>query len=187
MKKRIKDIVIGFIIGCLLMTTTPVLADSILQKIDVLMNVVNVEINGERLESNSILYNGSTYLPLRKVAEAVGKEVEWTQNTMTANIVDNIEEGDVTDNIVYTENGIIFNEKEYYDNGYVFDIIQDYKDYLWVGYGIGENIKITLIKTLEDGNEEILIDYVPYFLYNERVYISSDYLAETILPLLNSN
>ncbi len=88
MKKRVKDVIIGFIIGCMLMTTIPALADTVLQKIDVVMNGVNVEIDGKKIDSSSILYNGSTYLPLRTVAEAVGKDVNWNQDTMTASIVD---------------------------------------------------------------------------------------------------
>jgi len=88
MKKRIKDIFIGFIIGCMLMTTMPVLANTIIQKIDVVLNTVKVEVNGENLNANNILYNGTTYLPMRAVAEAVDKEVQWNQDTMTASIVD---------------------------------------------------------------------------------------------------
>jgi len=36
----------------------------------------------------SILYKGTTYLPMRKVAELVGKEVTWDQDTNTAGIND---------------------------------------------------------------------------------------------------
>lgn len=82
-----KKIVIGFIIGCLLMTT-PVLAESFTKTIEVVFDSVNVQINGKDLDANSILYNGTTYLPVRKVAEAVGKNIIWNQQTMTANIVD---------------------------------------------------------------------------------------------------
>lgn len=95
MKKRIKDLFIGFIIGCLLMTTTPVLANTVLQKIDVILNTVNIEINGEKLNADNILYNGTTFLPMRVVAEAVDKDIEWNQETMTANIKDKMEEVDV--------------------------------------------------------------------------------------------
>src|SRR5574343_1231874 len=88
MKRRIKDIIIGIIVGCVLIGTTPVLADSITQSIEVVLNSVKVQIDGENLNANTILYNGTTYLPMRAVAEAVGKDVEWNQSTMTANITD---------------------------------------------------------------------------------------------------
>lgn len=88
MKKRIKDLVMGFLIGCLLMSATPVLANTVLQKIDVALNTIKVEVNGENLNANNILYNGTTYLPMRAIAEAVGKEVQWEQETMTASIIE---------------------------------------------------------------------------------------------------
>jgi len=192
--KRFKDIFIGILIGCMIFTT-PVLAESVLTKIDVALNGVNVQVEGVDVDVNSILYNGTTYLPMRKVAELVGKDVEWKQETMTANIVEK-KDGDilsinntvVNDAIIYTENGIIVNGKEYYENSYVFKIIRDYGDeYLWMGYGFDENIKITLSKTLGNGNEEVLIDYVPYFLHEDRIYISMDYVGETVLPLLEKD
>lgn len=42
---------------------------------------------GKDTKGNQIepfIYNGTTYLPLRAVAEAIGKEVKWDQNTKTA-------------------------------------------------------------------------------------------------------
>lgn len=135
MKKRIKDLFIGFVVGCLLITTTPVLADSILQKIDVVMNVVSVEINGEKLDANSILYNGSTYLPLRKVAEAVGKDVEWEQTTMTANIINKQEVVNNMSVFNFTEEEYqnfvdVFNFKEQSDDGLKKEIISFYNGIL---------------------------------------------------------
>lgn len=192
--KRMRDVLIGVLISCMIFAT-PVLADSVLTKIDVVLNGVGVQIEGTNVEVNSILYNGTTYLPMRKVAELVGKDIEWKQETMTANIVEK-RDGDIlsinntvaNDVITYTENGIIVNDKEYYENGYVFKIIREYGDeYLWMGYGFDENIKITLSKTLENGNEEVLIDYVPHFLHEHLTYISVDYVGETILPLLESD
>lgn len=183
-----KKFLLGFLVGCLLMMTTPVLADSIFQSIDVVLDSVQVQVNGEKLDANTILYNGSTYLPMRKVAEAVGKDVEWDQETMTANIVN---KGDdvMEEVVVYEENGykhLSIGDKLYHENSFVFDIIKQYKDYSWYGYGDGENFKIVLVKNLEDGTEEILIEYVPYYLHKDRIYISDLYLSESILPLLSN-
>mgnify|MGYP000956184005 CR=1 FL=1 len=180
-----RKFLIGVLVGCLLMMTTPVLADSILQSINVVMDSVEVQVNGEKLDVNTILYNGSTYLPMRKVAEAVGKDVEWNSDTMTANIVS---KGDIMEEvIVYEEDGykhLNIGDKLYHENGFVFDIIKQHENYSWYGYGDGENLKIMLVKNLEDGTEEVLIEYVPYYLYKDRIYISDLYLGESILPLL---
>lgn len=182
-----KKFLIGVLVGCLLMMTTPVLADSILQSIDVVLDNVQVQVNGKKLDANTILYNGSTYLPMRKVAEAVGKDVTWNQETMTANIID-IGVDKLNNSIkLYQENGYDFLEKDgelYYSNGYVFNSIKPYENYNWIGDGFGENIKITLTRILEDGTEKILIESVPYVLHEDRVFISKDYYENTILLLI---
>lgn len=85
--KKIKNIFTCILIGCLITTATPVLANSLNQTIEVVFNAVKVQVNGENKDVESILYNGTTYLPMRKVAELVGKDIEWNQQTMTANIV----------------------------------------------------------------------------------------------------
>jgi len=183
-----RKFLIGVLVGCLLMMTTPVLADSMLQSIDVVLDNVQVQVNGEKLDINTILYNGSTYLPMRKIAEVIGKDVEWDNETMTANIVS---KGDIMEEevVVYEENGykhLSIGDKLYHENSFVFDIIKQYKNYSWYGYGDGENFKIMLVKNLEDGTEEILIEYVPYYLHKDRIYISDLYLSESILPLLSN-
>jgi hypothetical protein len=104
--------------------TTPVLADSIMESINVIMNSVNVKINGIELESESILYNGTTYLPLRKVAESVGKDVTWNQETMTADIIEKdlpgvIQSGFNVDNTLYVAK---------FTDGFILSISLDKED-----------------------------------------------------------
>lgn len=45
---------------------------------------VRVYVNGMRLDSDAILHNDRTYIPLRAVSEALGAEVGWDGNTNTA-------------------------------------------------------------------------------------------------------
>lgn len=111
--KRFRDIFIGVLIGCMIMAT-PVLADSILTKIDVVLNGVNVQLEGQDVQVDSILYNGSTYLPMRKVVELVGKDIEWKQETMTANIIEKTDvkekEGDNVPNEANAIKELTYNE-----------------------------------------------------------------------------
>lgn len=67
-----------------MLMTTPVLADSMVQSINVILNGVEVQVDGEKINSDSILYDGTTYLPMRIIIEAVGKDIEWNQETLTA-------------------------------------------------------------------------------------------------------
>ena len=64
------------------------MAENIIKQIDVIFNSVNVNVNGKELEADNILYNGTTYIPIRNVAEILDKDIVWEQNTMTVNIND---------------------------------------------------------------------------------------------------
>lgn len=194
MTKKFKYIFVGFVFGCILTLTTPVLAKTILQKIDVALNTVKVEINGKKLNANNILYNGTTYLPMRVVAEAVGKEVEWNQNTMTANITDEsikpIIEGDnnMEEVKIYQKDGSWFCEKNgtlYYGSSYVYKLILTYGDYLWLNDTNVNPIKITLAKEIDNGETNILIDSISYEMEQDIIFISKEYYENTILPLIN--
>ena len=46
---EMRKFLIGVLVGCLLMMTTPVLADSILQSIDVVFDSVQVQVDGEKV------------------------------------------------------------------------------------------------------------------------------------------
>jgi len=195
MKKRIKDLFVGFIFGCLLMTMTPVLANSVLQKIDVVMNVVNVELNGEKLDSSSILYNGSTYLPLRKVAEAVGKDVEWNQSSMTANIV---EKGDIKLN---NETTSVENTNLETSDGIKIKVINSEKyinlEDCYKKYNNEENKRIKVLT--ENGeiitnyngtislyiNDTLILESIEHISLGKfQVYVEVAYYENTILPLI---
>lgn len=84
MKSGIK----GFIIGVALTVTfsSLVFADSMLQTIEVILNRINLEIDGDKIDADNILFNGTTYVPVRTVAEIFGKEVLWNSETDTVSI-----------------------------------------------------------------------------------------------------
>ena len=56
--------------------------------IEVVYNSVNLTVNGSKVNADNILYNGTTYVPIRAVAEALGKDVGWDQKTATASVND---------------------------------------------------------------------------------------------------
>lgn len=110
MKKSIKFYVAGFLSAIMLLTSINVFADGAQEMLGVVINKVNVAINGTIIGKEgtdytlnngekvpySIVYNGTTYLPVRKVAELVGKNVSWNGETNTVGINDNgfIEQSD---------------------------------------------------------------------------------------------
>ena len=86
MKKTIKGFILGVIITALF--TGTVLGSGLMKTIEVGFNTVNLTVNGKKVSADNILYDGTTYVPLRATAEILGKEVGWDGATRTASIND---------------------------------------------------------------------------------------------------
>ncbi|SHH68590.1 Copper amine oxidase N-terminal domain-containing protein [Caloranaerobacter azorensis DSM 13643] len=87
-----KSISVPFIIFCILILSITVYAETTMQTIQVLFNYVNLQVNGKNVQADNILYNGTTYAPVRAVAEMLGKEVKWDETTKTISINDKANE-----------------------------------------------------------------------------------------------
>jgi len=87
MKKEFKGLILGSILTTVLFGGSA-LASGMKQTIEVYFNNVNLTVNGKNVNSDNILYNGMTYVPLRSVAEMLGKNVGWNSNNNTASIND---------------------------------------------------------------------------------------------------
>lgn len=92
MKEKTKGIIIGALAATVLtgavMTAT---ADEILQSVQIAYNNIKICIDGTFIEPKDaagnvvepFTLNGTTYLPVRAVAGAFGKDVDWDGNTNT--------------------------------------------------------------------------------------------------------
>ena len=87
-KRTFRIIICISVIAILLMST--VFAAGVKKNIEVLFNSVNLTVNGNKVNAETIVYNGTTYVPLRATADMLGKEVGWDQKTSTASINDKI-------------------------------------------------------------------------------------------------
>ena len=103
MKKTSRNLTALVLVLCLVMVGSFVLGDSVEKSISVLFNSINITVNGEAVESDNILYEGTTYVPLRDVAEMLGKEVSWDGETKTAGINDPSEVVEETETLVIDE------------------------------------------------------------------------------------
>ena len=95
MKNYLKGILTGFLIAAVLFAI-PALAENI----DALFNSVRINVNGvdeiqwgENIKLNdggetpsSILYNGTTYLPMRKLGELSGQQIYWNGDSNTVSM-----------------------------------------------------------------------------------------------------
>lgn len=99
-KRAFRIIICISVIAILLMST--VFASGVKKNIEVLFNSVNLTVNGNKVSADTIVYNGTTYVPLRATADMLGKEVGWDQKTNTASVNDKIIKGVITvDQISY--------------------------------------------------------------------------------------
>lgn len=93
MKQRMQGIIIGFLVTALLSSLTVVAAVGT-QTIEITYRDIKLYIDGilvtpKDASGNDIepfIYNGTTYLPIRAIGEALGKEVSWDESTNSAYI-----------------------------------------------------------------------------------------------------
>ena len=86
--KNAKTFISGVLAGALAMSA-PALANGVKQLIEAELNTVNITVDGVKVDGENILYNDRTYVPLRQIAEMLGKDVAWDEATNTADIADN--------------------------------------------------------------------------------------------------
>lgn len=84
-----KKFVTGILVGAGLMLSAQVLADDGLQMIEAYLRPdLLIKLDGKQLELKNppIIYDGSTYLPLREMAGIFGKDVNWNNDTQTVEL-----------------------------------------------------------------------------------------------------
>ena len=87
MKKRIKGFIAGFLC-CAMLTATIGFADDIYENIQVIRGKMNINIKGQNVDMENILYNNTTYVPLRKLAESLGMVVTYDSATSSVGVLD---------------------------------------------------------------------------------------------------
>ena len=86
MNKTIKTFAAGIITGALIFSL-PALARDVYESITVVRNTIGVTIDGQKFDKDNFVYNGTTYVPLRAIAETFGKGVEYDEVNNVAKIL----------------------------------------------------------------------------------------------------
>ncbi len=76
-----KRVLIITVISVIMLSFFPAFAGSLTQKIEVLFNRISIFVNNKQIAVDNIVYNGTTYIPLRAVGELIGMKVSWSQKT----------------------------------------------------------------------------------------------------------
>lgn len=93
MKRRLQGMLLGLIIGVML-TSGVVFSKQISETAEIFYNNIKIYIDGGEIvpkDANGnmtepFIYNGTTYLPVRAISNAFGKDVEWDGTTQSVYI-----------------------------------------------------------------------------------------------------
>lgn len=152
--KKFASYIAGIITG-MLIVSVPIFADSYTKSIEALLNFTTIKINGTTVESDNFVYNDKTYVWIRDVANIFGKEIEWDQESNTANIVDEIKVAVATvdGTVISTEdvnitsmlnpNGATVEEIIQNAIDYEIEFVVTLKEAAKNGYEISEEIKLS--------------------------------------------
>lgn len=84
--QRMKDVCLGATVAALVMGAAPAAYAKVANMdIPVMFNNINIVVDGKELKTDKepFIYEGTTYLPVRAVGEAVGKNVTWDAASKT--------------------------------------------------------------------------------------------------------
>jgi hypothetical protein len=85
MRKSIRIYVAGLLTSALILSGTLAFAETT-QMIEAVFGRVKLVVNDESIEQETLLYNGTTYVPLRAAAEVLEKELAWDEENQIAYI-----------------------------------------------------------------------------------------------------
>ena len=78
------------------------------ETVTVYKNKVKIDVNGERVNADNFIYNGTTYIPLRAISEILGKHVGWNAFTNVASIDDKKYEKDQLSKLLPDKTGYMW-------------------------------------------------------------------------------
>lgn len=84
--QRMKDVCLGATVAALVMGAAPAAYAKVANMdIPVMFNNIKIVVDGKELKTDKepFIYEGTTYLPVRAVGEAVGKNVTWDAASKT--------------------------------------------------------------------------------------------------------
>ena len=192
----LKKFIIGFIVGALMFSIIPVMAEG---ELSVVPNPFPVLIDGEVAEVEGYNINGYTFLKLADFGKAgltvkfneTDKQIEISSTEKAIITPEPIpDKGDdvVSDVQVYEENGykvIMDNEVEYYSLKSIGEYIYD------KGYNIGydkSKDRLFLLRyntpSKSSDNITIILENIPFRVFNDATHIEKDFYINKIFPLI---
>lgn len=72
---------------CIVLIISIVLATN-QQNVQAILKKIDIVINGQKTNIDSLIYNGTAYVPVKVISEMLGKEGQWDEKTNTASVND---------------------------------------------------------------------------------------------------
>jgi hypothetical protein len=210
--KKYRQFIIGFVVGAMLFGTASIAAESS-KSIQVLYRNIKIAINGKTIATDSepFVYNSRTYVPVRFVAEAFGKEVRYNETTDTVEITDTAaaqatpkDNGTITVPVVATPSEYEKRAKTYVEDGLTIREVDGekyvlcgsiYDRYQATGYRFKNKMGPYAILEYHNsttGEVTVILDWIRMQSgsdnpkLNNRDYITYEYFQQTIKPLIKT-
>ena len=181
--KNIKSFICGMIVMGVI-SCVGAYATDVWQNINVLPNTIKVVVDGKEVQGDNFLYNDTTYLPIRAVSEALGKDVQYDAQTSTATISEKKEDDTMAVTSKYTppaeyiNNDLYIVQKDgvyYVSLGFIWDMTENTDCKPEYDYDTRE-VKISKDKKEIYSCQAILVE--------DRSVIPYDQFVDEIQPLL---
>lgn len=183
MKGNMKSFICGMLVMGVI-SCAGAYATDVWQNINVLPNTIKVVVDGKEVQADNFLYNDTTYLPIRAVSEALGKDVQYDNQTSTATISEKKEDDNMAVTSKYTPPAEYINDSDYIMQkdgvyyallNFVWDMVQD------ADCKAEYEPDTKMIKILKDKKE---IYSCQAILVEDRSVIPYDQFVDEIEPLL---
>jgi hypothetical protein len=189
-KTYFKGLISGLIIGILITTLAVSYAVSTIKEAYINPSV-KISYNGQQIATEVITVvkqgdtNGSNYVPVRALSEAMDKTVSWDGATSTISINDTMvltkeTEVETVDKITETPDGIRIFKSDFWDGKQYIEAARVQEKAKKNGYELKH---FPERYTLRKGDEILIFD-VPTIRKYTIDYIEVDYYIETIMPLI---
>jgi len=187
----LKKFIIGFIVGALMFGIIPVMAQ---EGLTVVPNPFPVVIDGVVTEVEGYNINGYTFLKLADFGKA-GLTVKFNETDKQIEI-SSTEKAIITPEPIPDKgDDVVSDVEKFEENGYqairkdgvVYYLKLSILDKIYPEYNIGyDNGNVFLVK-YNDKNKDgytVLLDNIPFKIFEDRTYIEKEFYLNTMLPLI---
>ena len=191
MKTKLKGLILGMIIGAMLVPSVSATIATITKNVS--YNDIKITLNGKIIEPKDangdvvepFIIDGTTYLPVRAVSNAVGLDVNWDANTKTVKLSTKTNSGVNVDNFYQDlknwiiNNGSLNGDYVYFErsaDNYGGNSEDMFSVYYW---GDTKTLEVCKHSVLDDEYSINYYIYIPETITGKYSFLTSYYYRDT--------